>query len=78
MTTVPVKSNISYLPRMFGFRRQKAVQLPDGKAEIVALDICYEALVGLSQDAQSRVLEHTVKMLNERARVLNEYTFEEE
>lgn len=73
MTTVPARNNVSILPRMF----RRKPQLPDGKAEIIALDIVYDALMPLSSDAQNRVIEHAVKLLNERARVLNDYQFEE-
>lgn len=73
MSTVPARSNVSYLPRMF---RRKPL-LPDGKAEIIALDIVHDALMPLSSDAQNRVIEHVVKLLNERARALSEYEFEE-
>ena len=73
MTTQPARSNVSYLPRMF----RRKPQLPDGKAEIVALDIVYDALLPLSSDAQTRVLDHAVKLLNERTRALNDYHFED-
>lgn len=72
--TVPAKSNVSILPRMF---RRKRVVVPDGRAEIIALDIVYEALMPLSSDAQNRVIEHAVKLLNERAKAINDYEFEE-
>lgn len=73
MTTQSAKSNVSILPRMF----RRKPQLPDGKAEIIALDIVYDALMPLSSDAQNRVIEHAVKLLNERARALGDYQFEE-
>lgn len=76
MTTQPVRSNVhilSGLPRMF----RRKPQLPDGKAEIIALDIVYDALMPLTTDAQNRVIEHAVKLLNDRARALNDYHFEE-
>lgn len=72
MSTQPARSNVSYLPRLF----RRKPELPDGKAEIVALDIVYDALLPLSSAAQNRVIEHAVNLLNERARALNEYTFE--
>lgn len=78
MTTVPAKSNVSYLPRMFGFKRRKAAVVPDGKMETMAQDIVYDALLQLSSAAQTRVIEHVVAMLNERTRALNEYHFEDE
>lgn len=78
MTTVPAKTNVSYLPRMFGFKRRRAVPVPDGKLETIAQDIVYDALLPLSSAAQTRVLDHVVAMLNERTRALNEYQFEEE
>lgn len=73
MNTQPARSNVSILPRMF----RRKPQLPDGKAEIIALDIVYDALMPLSSDAQNRVIEHAVKLLNERARALDDYHFEE-
>jgi hypothetical protein len=78
MTTIPVRSNVSYLPRMFGFRRRRAVHIPDGKNETIAQDVVYDALMPLSSAAQTRVIEHVVAMLNERARALNDYEFEED
>ena len=59
------------------FMRRRKVLIPDGKAEIIALDIVHDALMPLSSEAQNRVIEHAVKLLNERARALNEYEFEE-
>lgn len=59
------------------FMRRKHIVIPDGKAEIIALDIVYDALMPLSSDAQSRVLEHAVKLLNERAKAINDYEFED-
>ncbi len=78
MTTAPVKpQNVSYLPRIFGRARRKAVDLPDGKLETYAQDVIYDALMPLSSAAQSRVIEHVVAMLNERTRLLTDYEFEE-
>lgn len=59
------------------FMRRKRLVIPDGKAEIIALDIVYDALMPLSSDAQTRVLEHAVKLLNERAKAINDYEFED-
>lgn len=76
MTTQPTRSNVTLLkglPRMF----RRRTQVPDGRAEIIALDIVYEALMPLPAEAQNRVIEHVVKLLNERARALSDYQFEE-
>jgi len=76
MTTQPARNNVtilSGLPKMF----RRKPRMPDGKSEIIALDIVYDALLPLTTDAQNRVIEHAVKLLNERARALNEYQFEE-
>lgn len=78
MSTAPVKANVSYLPKMFGFKRRRAVHVPDGKLETIAQDIVYDALMPLSSAAQTRVLDHVVAMLNERAKALSEYQFEDE
>lgn len=59
------------------FMRRKRVVIPDGREEIIALDVVHEALKPLSSDAQNRVIEHVVKLLNERARAINSYEFEE-
>lgn len=76
MTTQPTRNNVTLLkglPRMF----RRRTQVPDGRAEIIALDIVYEALMPLPAEAQNRVIEHVVKLLNERARALSDYQFEE-
>lgn len=76
MTTQPARSNVTLLrglPRMF----RRRPQVPDGRAEIIALDIVYEALMPLPAEAQNRVIDHVVKLLNERARALSDYQFEE-
>jgi hypothetical protein len=76
MTTQPARNNVTLLnglPRMF----RRRPQVPDGRAEIIALDIVYEALMPLPAEAQNRVIEHVVKLLNERARALSDYQFEE-
>lgn len=78
MTTQPTRTNVvrGGWPSFIRSRRRK-VAVPDGQLEIDAIDICYNALLPLSNTAQERVVHQVVSMLNERSRMLSEYDFEE-